>query len=250
VAGCFAPNPCRPPLMSVFRRFIEARVLPQAAMTIEALAEIGSDAAIAQLGRIGEGAGFKSMRGKARRHLEALAQARGLTREELDDRTAPDLGLDTRGGLDLDFGPRRFRVALDAKLRPVVHDAGGRPLAELPKPRRSDDAELAAAATERWRVLKRGLRAAAGPAKRRLETMLVTGRRVTPEVFQASFAHHAFVQNLSRRLLWGVFDGPGPDASPRAIFRPGGNGAFVGVDDEPVAFASDGAGTIGLVHPL
>ncbi len=238
-----------PPLMAVFRRFIEARVLPQAAMAIEALAEIGSDAAIAQLGKIGERSGFKSMRGKARRHLEALAQARGLTREELEDRTAPDLGLDARGGLDLDFGPRQFRVTLDADLRPVVQDAGGRPLADLPKPRRSDHTGLATAAAARWRVLKSELRAAAGPATRRLETMLVTGRRVSPEIFLTSFARHAFVQNLSRRLLWGLFDDLAPDAGPRTTFRLGEAQVAVDVVGECVDLVSE-SGMIGLVHPL
>jgi hypothetical protein len=42
---------------------------------------------------------------------------------------------------DLDFGPRRFHVGFDAQLRPLVRDADGRVLKDLPKPLKSDDAE-------------------------------------------------------------------------------------------------------------
>ncbi len=240
-----------PALVAALRRLGEARALPQVAMAIAALAEIGSDAAVTQLGAVARSSGAKSMRQKAGRHLLALAQARGLTRDELRDRTAPDLGLDRRGGLDLDFGPRRFRITFDAALHPLVREDTGPLMSDLPRPRRSDDATLAAAATARWRTLKRETRTAAGPTLLRLETMLATARRIAPDVFLTSFARHPWVQNPSRHLLWGVFDDAAPDSVPRITFRLAGDTAFVDADDEPVAALVPGAtGVVGLVHPL
>ena len=49
-----------------------------------------------------------------------VAENRGLTMAELEDRLAPDLGLDSSGSLTLDFGPRQFTVGFDETLKPVV----------------------------------------------------------------------------------------------------------------------------------
>ena len=64
---------------------------------------------------------------KARELMNTLAQSRNLTQDQLDDLAVPDLGLDTQGGRDLDFGGRRFRILLGPDLRPMVRDESGRP---------------------------------------------------------------------------------------------------------------------------
>ncbi|RYB05049.1 DUF4132 domain-containing protein [Lichenibacterium ramalinae] len=238
------------PLAAALQRFAACRALPQVAMAIQALTDLGSDAAVMRLGLLASKLGAKSMRAKARRHLEAMAQSRGLTREDLNDRTAPDLDLDAEGGLDLDFGPRRFRVVFDEALVPRVRDEAGRMAAVLPKPRRSDDAARAATATARWRLLKRETILAAGAILSRLDAMVGTGRRVSPEAFLACFARHPFVGQAARRLVWGFYDGMEADRSPKLTFRLAGATA---VDTEDVELADvlpASAGYFGLVHPL
>ena len=44
---------------------------------------------------------------------------------ELEDRIAPDLGLDAQGALVRDFGPRQFKLGFDESLKPVVRDFTG-----------------------------------------------------------------------------------------------------------------------------
>ncbi len=56
---------------------------------------------------------------------------------ELEDRLAPDLGLDDNGSLLLDFGPRQFTVSFDETLKPFVRDASGSRLKDLPKPNKA-----------------------------------------------------------------------------------------------------------------
>ncbi len=66
---------------------------------------------------------------------------------ELEDRLAPDLGLNDSGSLTLDFGPRKFTVGFDETLKPIVRDENGNVLKDLPKPNLSDDKTLATAST-------------------------------------------------------------------------------------------------------
>lgn len=51
---------------------------------------------------------------------------------ELEDRLAPDLGLDDNGSLLLDFGPRQFTVSFDETLKPFVRDVSGSRLKTCP----------------------------------------------------------------------------------------------------------------------
>ncbi len=88
------------------------------------------------------------------RRLESIADARGLSSEELEDRLAPDLGLDAQGTMQLDFGPRAFQVGFDETLKPYVRERGadgvpGARLADLPKPKKTDDPVKGKEAVER-----------------------------------------------------------------------------------------------------
>lgn len=74
---------------------------------------------------------------------------------ELEDRLAPDLGLDDNGSLLLDFGPRQFTVSFDETLKPFVRDVSGSRLKDLPKPNKSDDETRANDAVNRYKLLKR-----------------------------------------------------------------------------------------------
>lgn len=83
-----------------------------------------------------------------------VAENRGLTMAELEDRPAPDLGLDSSGSLTLDFGPRQFTVGFDETLKPVVRDANGKVLKDF-KPNQSDDKTLATDAVNLFKQLKK-----------------------------------------------------------------------------------------------
>ncbi|STE45006.1 putative nucleic acid binding protein (putative regulator) [Escherichia coli] len=80
---------------------------------------------------------------------------------ELEDRLAPDLGLDDNGSLLLDFGPRQFTVSFDETLKPFVRDASGSRLKDLPKPNKSDDESRADEAVNRYKLLKKDARTVA-----------------------------------------------------------------------------------------
>src|SRR5262249_10068583 len=98
----------------------------RAVLGLECLRAIGTDTALMQLNGMGQKRKFQGLKNKAREFMEEIAKAKGLTREELEDRVVPDLDLDERGGRTLDFGPRQFRLALGPDLAPVVRDPDGK----------------------------------------------------------------------------------------------------------------------------
>ncbi|BBU82671.1 hypothetical protein EIMP300_40710 [Escherichia coli] len=106
---------------------------------MDILAAIGSDIALMQLNGIAQKLKFKALQERAKEKIANIAESRELTVAELEDRLAPDLGLDDNGSLLLDFGPRQFTVSFDETLKPFVRDASGSRLKDLPKPNKSDD---------------------------------------------------------------------------------------------------------------
>ncbi|NHZ63712.1 DUF4132 domain-containing protein [Massilia genomosp. 1] len=211
---------------------------------LDVLAAIGTETAMMLLSAIAQRGGTASLREKAREAITQVAAARNMTADELEDRLTPELGLDEQGTLLLDFGPRQFRVGFDEALKPYVRDQDGAPLADLPKPRQGDDAELARAATERYKTLKKDVRGIASQQVQRLEMAMCMRRRWTPEVFLACLAGHALVRHLVRRLVWGVYRG----GRLESCFRVGLDGGVTdGADDAYVLAQGD---DIGIAHAV
>jgi hypothetical protein len=176
----------------------------------------------------------------------------GLTANERSDRIVPDLGLDNKGGIDLSFGSRQFRIQLDLHLTPSIKNEKGQILKNLPKPGKSDDAELALAAAAHWTNLKKDLKAVTKKQITRLENMLCFQQRVTPSAFWQFFATHKLMRYLTQQLVWGVYPSRIVEARPTLIFRLTDEQLLVDAQDLPVTFdfSKDDQGFIGLVHPL
>ncbi|OHV03400.1 hypothetical protein BKN37_15225 [Mycobacterium talmoniae] len=212
---------------------------------LDVLEGIGSDVALMMLNGVAGKVKFKALQDRAREKIDQIALNRGLTTAELEDRLAPDLGLDADGTLLLDFGPRRFRVGFDEALKPFVRDADGARLKELPKARRDDDTELAAAAATRWKTLKKGARTVAGQQLLRLELAMCTRRHWDTEVFEQFLAGHPLVRHLVRRLVWAVYT---ETDTIQRCFRVAEDGQYTDADDEPVTLPT--GALIRLPHPL
>ncbi|MBX7197409.1 MAG: DUF4132 domain-containing protein, partial [Sandaracinaceae bacterium] len=217
----------------------------RAVVGLDVLGAIGTDVALMHLHGIAQKLKFKGLQEKAREKIAQIAEARGLSTDELADRLVPDLDLDASGSRILDFGARSFRVSFDEGLRPVVIDASGAVLAELPKPNKSDDAAKAKEATETWKTLKADAKAIASGQVARLEQMMCSERRAPAEAFRLFFLEHPLLVHLVRRLLWGVYDDTGRLVS-----------SFRVAEDRSLADAADAAFTlpegarVGVVHRL
>ena len=211
---------------------------------LDVLADIGSDVALMLLNGIARKIKFKALQEHAREKINIVAENRGLTMAELEDRLAPDLGLDSSGSLLLDFGPRKFTVGFDETLKPVVCDANGKVLKDLPKPNQSDDKTLATDAVNLFKQLKKDVRAIASQQITRLEQAMCQRRRWTAEQFRLFLVEHPLVRHLTRRLLWGVYN---DENALITCFRVAEDSTYSDAQDELFTLP---AGNIGIPHVL
>jgi hypothetical protein len=282
--GLFGDDDTARKLTPLIRAWPGEAAHARAVLGLDVLEAIGTDTALMLLNGIAQKLKFKGLQDKAQEKIAAIAEARGLSAQELEDRIAPDLGLDGQGALVLDFGPRQFKVSFDETLKPWVRDfTGGKPgarLKDLPKPNKADDEARAAEASERYKLLKKDAKTIAAQQIQRLETAMCQQRRWQPEHFRAFIADHPLVRHIAQRLVWGVFvveaektgggsaipasneaaDADAPISFPNhggqlvACFRLAEDGSLTTAEDEPFTLpdAPDGqhAVRIGVPHAL
>ena len=179
----------------------------RATEAMQMLKLIGSDVALMLLSVIAAKSKHKTMQERAAVMIQTAADTRGLSLEELADRLVPSLGLDEAGAFELDFGPRKFALAFDEELKPVVMDSKGARLKDLPKPNKSDDAALAKATSDRLKLLRKDAKTIAGLQITRMERAMVNARRWTGPEFKRFFIDHPLMRYLSARLVWGRYEG-------------------------------------------
>ncbi|HNC97241.1 MAG TPA: DUF4132 domain-containing protein, partial [Myxococcota bacterium] len=212
---------------------------------LDVLAAIGTDVALMGLNGIAQKVKFKGLQEAAREKIQMIAEARGLSPEELADRLVPDFNLDEQGSMVLDFGPRQFRVGFDEQLRPNVRDSDGKLLPDLPKPNSKDDAEKAKEATDTWKTLKKDVKTIAAQQVMRLELSMCAQRRWSEEVFRLFLAGHPLLGHLVRRLIWGAYDENGKLLQ---VFRVAEDGSYADGEDSPFELSPDHK--VGVVHVL
>ena len=218
---------------------------PRALAGVDVLAAIGSDVALMHLDGIASKEKVKPLQERAKEKIAAVAEARELTAAELADRLVPDLGLDSRGTLQLDFGPRQFSVGFDESLEPFVRDAQGARLKAFPRPQQSDDAERAAAATVRWKAMKEDAKAVASLQVVRLELAMVDRRRWRAKDFRLYHVEHPLMRHLAARLLWGVY---GADGVLQRALRVAEDWTLADAADNAATLADDEI--VGIAHVL
>lgn len=212
---------------------------------LDVLARIGTDVALVHLASIAERARSPDLKAKAKLKIAAVAQARGLSLDDLADRLVPDLDLDPDGSKVLDYGARSFRVGFDEHLDPFVRDASGAVLRSLPKPAKADDADKAKAAQAAWKGLRDDVKTIAGSVIGRLELAMASRRRWPAPVFQSLLVAHPLLIHLVMRLVWGAYDARG---NVIATFRVAEDRTFADQSDAPFDLAD--ASPIGIPHPL
>ncbi|EJE2979212.1 WGR and DUF4132 domain-containing protein [Escherichia coli] len=218
----------------------------RATVGLDILAAIGSDIALMQLNGIAQKLKFKALQERAKEKIADIAESRELTVAELEDRLAPDLGLDDNGSLLLDFGPRQFTVSFDETLKPFVRDASGSRLKDLPKPNKSDDESQANDAVNRYKLLKKDARTVAAQQVARLESAMCLRRRWSQENFQLFLVEHPLVRHLTRRLIWGVYSA---ENQLLACFRVAEDNSYSTADDDLFTLP-EGDISIGTPHVL
>lgn len=237
--GWFAGDDAVRRLTPLIRKWPGEGGAKRAQLGLDVLAKIGTDAALSNVYSISQKLKYKSVEARATEVVQEIADSLGLTPEELGDRVVPDFGLDENGTTWIDYGPRKFQVRMDETLTPVVFDEAGKRLKSLPKPGKSDDADVAKEEKKRFGALKKDLRSVSKQQVQRLELAMCSGRSWEAHSFQEYFVDHPLIVNLVRRL----------------VFACGKSGTLFTVDEshQPIDAKGDAVtlkGKVSLVHPI
>ena len=216
----------------------------RAQAALDALLNIGTDTALVNINILAEKSRFPAFKQAAGERILAIADARGLTSDELADRLVPTLGLDEEEGGALDFGARKFTVAFDERMLPIVRDASGALLGDLPKASKADDAAKAKAAKAKLAALKKDAKTTASLQVSRMERAMKNGRHIGRALFLEAFAAHPWMRHLAQRLVWGAHDASGAIVR---TFRVAEDGTLADEKDAEYKLPADA--TVSAVHP-
>lgn len=209
-----------------------------------ALAHLGavneSDVAALHLAHIAATTRFVALRKEAAAHLEFIAAARGLTRDELDDRSTPDLGLDERGELSLSFGEVHLKVQPSENLGVILRkgDEVIRSFPRIAKSASDDEKNARKKAKARYDAFKKDLAAISKRQLQRLENSMCSGRAWSLDDAKRYFFEHPLARHLARGLVWLSDEG--------VTFRLTRDGTFADAHDDETS----AGGNVRIAHVL
>jgi len=172
----------------------------------------------------------KGIREEAEKYVNALAERKGWTLDELADRTLPTAGFDDNGRLELSFGPRTFQLRVTPSLEVALTDPEGKTLKAPPAPRKDDDEEQAKAAKKAFSAAKAELKKFAALQTTRLYEAMCTQRTWTVADWRTYLLDHPLMKFLCQRIVWAVCDGD----RVQSTFRPLDDGTFTNFEDGEV----------------
>jgi len=184
------------------------------------------------------------------------ARELGVTEDELSDRIVPDFGFDIRGEKLLDYGlnaagsgsgakPRQFRLTLENDFSLSIFDcASEKAIKSIPAPGAKDDPVKAAEVKKEFAELKKSLKAVVQNQTKRLERILMNGRKWTAAAWKKLFVENPVMHRFALGLVWGVYsDG----AKLVQSFRYMEDGSFTTADEEDYTLPDEAL--ITLVYP-
>ena len=212
---------------------------------LQCLRAIGSDTALMQINGIAKKVKYKGLKANAEKCLQAIAKARKLSPDELEDRIIPSLGLNEKGKRVFDFGDRQFHFALGQDLKPMIRDEKGKLKANLPKPAKKDDDELANQAISDWKLLKKQIREVIKIQTLRLEQGMTSQRLWQWQDFENLLVNHPFMIHLVQRIIWAGYDS---ENNLIHTFRIAEDYTYADAQDEEIS--CENIVTVGIIHPI
>ena len=211
---------------------------------LDILANIGSDFAIRSINKILLKTKYKPLQKRAGDIMDIVADVRGLTKAELDDRLVPTFGLDDPSAFVLDYGTRKFTIKITEKLVSELYDPDNNKIKNLPKPAKADDEAKAKEATKFWKSLKSDLRTVASTQLLRFEQAMLSGQQWRTDDFSSLLVAHPVLGPLVRHLVWGECR----DGKTVQLFRVDIDGTYIDAKGKDVSL-TDGA-MVCIPHPL
>jgi hypothetical protein len=235
-----------PEAAEIVRRYLKDHgdKVNQAKALLQALARNPAPAAIQGVLAAANRLKQKTTQALARELVDAIAEDRGWTADELADRTIPDAGFGPTRELELDCGSGRlFRAFYRGNGRVDLVNADGKPVKALPEAKGEADKELVAAAKKALSSAKKEVKQVEAAQRGRLYDAMCMERTWTPDTWRTYLARHPIVGGLLQRLIWLALDAAGKTV---ASFRLLDDGSLSDNDENTVSL--DDVAALKLAH--
>ncbi|HND22142.1 MAG TPA: HEAT repeat domain-containing protein, partial [Acidobacteriota bacterium] len=123
-AACVGPDAT--PVVKRFLNTYHGNRLAQCKVLVQMLAWVEDTASVQLLLSVSGRFRVKTIREEAALQVQALADRKGWTVDELADRTVPTAGFEDGPELTLDFGSQQFTLRIDQNLQLILTDATGK----------------------------------------------------------------------------------------------------------------------------
>lgn len=216
-----------------------------AGRAVTAMVSIEGNTALEEINDLAQHGKSFEVKWAAHKALEAAAERRGITLDDVYDQAVSRFGFDEHGLRVFDYGPRQFTLRLYFDQTIQITDNAGKRFMKLPNPGKGDDASKAKAAQAAWNVLKKRIPQVVKTQAERLEEALKSRRSWDIARWQALFLKHPMLRSLAITLIWGVV--AAESSGYQCIFRPLEDGSLTDVKDNAVELPAEGQ--IRIVHP-
>lgn len=211
------------------------------------------------LKKISQGFRTKSLQSHAQKLIQQMAEDRGWSKDEFEDRMIADGGFaiaegvlkapyDKRPTLELDYGARKLYVVLDDELSCIVVTEEGKVLKNLPTAAQGDDEELVKAAKKNLSACKKTVKDVLAVESRRLYEAMCSQREWLASDWLSHLVPHPIVGTLCQRLVWTSWEAEASNAAKDESdgdrkylrsFRPLADRTLVDAQDNQYKLSSD-----------
>ncbi|MFN3200893.1 MAG: DUF4132 domain-containing protein [Bradymonadia bacterium] len=216
---------------------------------VEALVRNGSDAAIRALDTAHRKTRRDALRWRSLAGLHRMADARGMTADDLVDSAMSACGFDGSGRQMLDYGPRAITLQLDEDLNIKIISNSGKVVKSLPAARTTDDVVKVQQAKAALSAIRKEMKQIQKVQPRRLEDALASQRTWPVADWRKRFVEHPLMRTLGRRLVWEAVHASGSSAGAFRVDRDE-DGTHTTVDLKDNTFTLPEGGAVRLQHPI
>ena len=191
----------RPSRLSAFRKApgVGPRAVKVGNAAIYALSEMLGPEAMSQLAMLKVRVRFGTAQKEIEKAFDAAARALSLPRNEVEEISVPDCGLQSVGLREETFGDYRVRVEVNSSdVVTTWFDGKGKMLKAVPAAVKRDHAED-------WKELQGDLKDLAmtiSAQKERIDNLLIEQRTWPVQVWRERYLDHPLVGTIARRLIW------------------------------------------------
>ena len=252
IVAAFGDDKCVEKIEKYIRNYHGNRAL-QAKSMLEVIPQIDAPISLRVVRSLAAGFRNAAICKRAGELLREMAERYGWSEDELAERVLPDAGfalLPTDSGhevqpqLCLSYGRRQFRVTLDDELTPIVMNADGTRLKDLPATTKDDDKAIVRVAKEQLKSARRILQSTKEELTGRMYQAMCSGRSWKFSDWRELLAGHALAGILCRRLVWAACEKP--DGAPE-FFQLMNAGELVDAAGQRLQLADDAL--ISVAHP-